>query len=397
MSPRTSPLRNTLTLAAVLSSGLALAAPGGISIEQVTVQDGNWEDPATWDLGVVPTDHLDGSIAYLKHEISLSTSGAVTTLFVGVGGATSSLYLQGTDFTCGDASVGRSAGGYLEQRSGTSHFETYILVGSAQPGTVALVGGDMTAGNAYVGGLPTQTSASWGSLQLQGNGATLTVDQELVVSDISVIEVSPSSGGEEGLTAIQTGSAEFEPGSSLFLLPEFGMEVGDGWDVVVSSTPIVGLPEVVVFPPFEAALDTSDPNVLRVVITESPFPIWTDLGGGSAGVNGVPTLVEATPFPLSEGAPTGLTLTNAPASAPTLLLGSFSSTPLNILGGTLHANPWTVELFQFTDAQGGISFLIDWPAGIDGGIDLWVQYLCADGTVPGGLTLSNGLTATTSD
>ena len=390
--------RSSLTLAAVLSSGLAFAAPAAGILEQVTLQDGAWSDPATWELGIVPVDPMVDSIAYLQHIVDLTGPGAATLVFVGVGGSSAGLILQGGALDCDGMSVGRSAPGFYEHRSGTTDIAGQILVGSLFDGSLIMRGGQMNVENMYAGGLPdVPTVFGAGTVAIHGDDATLVVSGELVVSDVSQLSIFPDADGAAGLSTIQAGSVEFEPGSSLSIAPNHPAALGESWDVIQSATPIVGLPTLPDPGVWEYAFDTSDPNVLRVVVVDSPFPVWTDLGGGSPGANGVPTLTENTPFPLVAGAPTGLTLTNGPNSAPTLLLGSFSSTPINVLGGTLHANPWTVEVFQFTDASGGISFDITWPAGIDPGIDLWVQYLCLDPSVPGGLTLSNGLTATTGD
>jgi hypothetical protein len=82
-----SSIRAAISLAAILSTGLAWAAPaGGAGPEQTTVQNGSWSDPAVWDLGIVPVDATDGSIAYIQHLIGFDTSGGVSFAFVGTGG-----------------------------------------------------------------------------------------------------------------------------------------------------------------------------------------------------------------------------------------------------------------------------------------------------------------------
>ena len=126
------------------------------------------------------------------------------------------------------------------------------------------------------------------------------------------------------------------------------------------------------------------------LLVENP---WSDLGGGTAGVNGVPQL--AASGSLFPGEAMSLELSGAPAGA--LMAGwlSLTSTPLSAFGGTIHANPKILQLLRFADGTGSFGIDFPWPAGIDAGTELYVQFLVQDTTVPDQITLSNAVMATT--
>ncbi len=120
---------------------------------------------------------------------------------------------------------------------------------------------------------------------------------------------------------------------------------------------------------------------------------WTDLGGGTVGVAGQPTLSGT--GSLVGGTTASVSLVDAPANAPMLAWISFAPTPFAALGGTVHAFPFASQLFLFADAAGSFAASTTWPAGIPAGTDVSFQFIVQDLGVPDGLTLSNGLRATT--
>ncbi len=119
---------------------------------------------------------------------------------------------------------------------------------------------------------------------------------------------------------------------------------------------------------------------------------WSDLGGASPGINGLPTLNAF--GALTPGSILDIDLQKAAPNALLLAWLSFTSTPLNVFGGTLHANPFDVQFLRFT-ATGASSESLAWPAGIPAGIDMHLQYLINDVSVPAQITLSNAVMATT--
>ncbi len=145
--------------------------------------------------------------------------------------------------------------------------------------------------------------------------------------------------------------------------------------------------ELFVLPP---GVTANAPSIGLVdnVLTEP----WVDLGGGSSGVAGPPTLTGG--GTLTAGGPVSLALTDAPPSAPMLAWVSFAPTPFGALGGTVHAFPYASQLFLGADGAGDWGATTTWPA-VPVGTQVWFQFIVQDASVPDGLTLSNGLRATT--
>jgi hypothetical protein len=149
--------------------------------------------------------------------------------------------------------------------------------------------------------------------------------------------------------------------------------------------------------PFTVLADWEGPDEVdasgTLLVSPPNGGLWTDLGGGSPGVNGVPDLVVT--GDLVTGNPFQVTLTDAAPTA--LMLGwlSFSSTPVNVIGGTLHANPFNVQFVRVSDAAGSYGVGGPWPGGVPSGTDLFLQFIVQDNSTIYGLTLSNARTATT--
>ena len=154
----------------------------------------------------------------------------------------------------------------------------------------------------------------------------------------------------------------------------------------------------------EALSVTVPPGVARIVrlVDPTPGPVaprlffspWSDLGGGSPGAAGQPTL-EVTGKMMAPGGPL-IEVKNAPPNALTAGWLSLAPTPTPAFGGTLHAFPYTVQLLRFADAAGDYTLsVVPWPAGIDPEIDVWLQWLVQDPSVPDGITLTNGLRTAT--
>ncbi len=120
---------------------------------------------------------------------------------------------------------------------------------------------------------------------------------------------------------------------------------------------------------------------------------WDDLGGGTVGVNGAPTLAGS--GTLVGGQPATLLLTNAPQNGLVLAWFSLQSNPINALGGTVYPVPFTNQLFFFTNFLGSLQLQTLWPVGVPSGTQVWFQFLLDDPSVIHGITLSNAVKATT--
>lgn len=131
----------------------------------------------------------------------------------------------------------------------------------------------------------------------------------------------------------------------------------------------------------------------QVIWFESSTANWTVLDGGTPGQAGLPSLTGC--GPLSPNSAASIELTNAPPSAPVLLWISLTSSPIMAVGGTLHAFPFASQLFFAADADGNFNAPTTWPPGLPSGTQAWFQFLLADASTPSGISLSNGLLATT--
>ena len=121
---------------------------------------------------------------------------------------------------------------------------------------------------------------------------------------------------------------------------------------------------------------------------------WTDLGGGTAGSNGTPSLSGT--GSLQPNTVFSMDLVNAPPFAQMLVWISLTSTPVNAFGGTIHAFPPNTEFLFPANGAGEFSAASLWPTGIPSGTNLYFQFLIGDATaLPWGISLSNGLQATT--
>jgi len=132
----------------------------------------------------------------------------------------------------------------------------------------------------------------------------------------------------------------------------------------------------------EAAID--DLTVLGVTC-EGP---WTDLGGGTAGIAGVPALVMS--GTLTPNSPLGLALSQGRPSALSFVWFSFASTPAPFLGGVLHAFPINIQILALTSPAGTLAGSANFP-GAAPGQGIWVQVGITDPSGLGGGCLSNGV------
>ncbi len=120
-------------------------------------------------------------------------------------------------------------------------------------------------------------------------------------------------------------------------------------------------------------------------------PRWTDLGGGTTGINGAPRFSAS--GPLTAGSATALRMVNGPFSGASLLWISTTSVPFGFLGGTIHANPFQVQVVLVTSPSGELNLSGPLSAGLPSGFQVWFQFLLQDLTVLGDISLSNALRA----
>ncbi len=118
---------------------------------------------------------------------------------------------------------------------------------------------------------------------------------------------------------------------------------------------------------------------------------WEDLGGGTVGINGQPTLEGL--GSLTANSVIGVSLTNGPSSELSLLWIALAPSPFAALGGTVHAFPNNAQIAVFTSGAGTVSGVTPLPA-VASGTQFTFQFLCQDLTTLHDITLSNGVRAT---
>ncbi len=507
--------RNNLFRTRALAALLALApvaSAGGTPY--TTVQPGDWDDPAVWDLGAVPGGS-PGDQADVLHAVTVDS----TVPFVNSVGAMSSgadalrLVDGGTLLT-----NGAFVAGELLQTGGTLDVASDFIVSDTDDCLYALSGGQLGADWVRVGA----SGLGPGTFQVDGGAATATVDR-FDLDLHAVLHLRPAAAGSSGLTTIVTNQLEIDD-AALFVEPSYPAFVGDSWDFATYNTLTgTGFSTVVTSFGYAMALDTSTPGVLRVTVTASPFgplgdtcanaipltleddvlgsyagatvsgpattcqlaslgadrwfsythmdteatvvsavlgavgddavltdvsiELWDACGGtvlacdglgatpaqttgvswvaqpgityllrtaatdpdagdwgvivfrdggwfvfpsGSPGVNGVPGV--AGTGHILEGETFGVELFDAPPNAPVLAwLALGDPPPFPALGGTVNAFPFVNQFLFATDASGELSVSSTWPAGLPDGTVFRIQFICQDGSVPDGLTLSDAL------
>lgn len=120
---------------------------------------------------------------------------------------------------------------------------------------------------------------------------------------------------------------------------------------------------------------------------------FESLGGGLAGVAGVPALSGS--GTLVALTPASLALAQAAPNSPAVLLLSLGSSPVPFKGGTLLAFPPLAQIGLATSGAGGVSLPFTTPAHLPAAIELTFQALVLDAAAAHGVALSNGLAATT--
>jgi uncharacterized membrane protein len=128
-------------------------------------------------------------------------------------------------------------------------------------------------------------------------------------------------------------------------------------------------------------------------IVEFNSSAWVDLGGATAGALGQP-LFEAS-GDLTAGSTLTLDLSNTQPNAIFLMWISLSSSPANVVGGTLYPLPADAKLVLAANPLGEFNIATAVAAGAPSGVDLWFQCLVQDATNIHGITLSNCMRGTT--
>jgi hypothetical protein len=143
---------------------------------------------------------------------------------------------------------------------------------------------------------------------------------------------------------------------------------------------------------FDGLLD--EVRVSEGALTPDQFLLaaLADLGGGLAGLLGVPTAGGT--GTLQAGTPLNLTLANAAPLAPTWLVVGLTRIDAPFKGGVMIPDVDAVLPFS-VGSTGALALASTWPAGVPSGVDLYFQWWVSDAAGVKGFAASNGLQGTT--
>ena len=138
------------------------------------------------------------------------------------------------------------------------------------------------------------------------------------------------------------------------------------------------------------AAATVDPSAVSLALRYRPEPqVWTDLGNGLAGSQGVPQLTGV--GTLKPGQGFALQIAGAAPNAQAILVYGNQAVYLPLLDGVLVPLPQGVNHSMTTNALGNLLFPSSWPLGVPPGVTLYFQFGVIDPGAPLGLAATNGL------
>jgi len=202
----------------------------------------------------------------------------------------------------------------------------------------------------------------------------------------------------DGIYRLLAGSPCIDAASNLMVLADSQDLDADGDILEAVPLDIDGLPRFVADP---ATPDTGIAGYGHTALVDMgahefqppPAQVWTDIGFGLAGTNGIPGL--AGTGSLVAGSTGSVALTSSKPLSQALLLLSLSNTPTPFKGGTLIPVPVVVSINANTDTTGSFMVPFVWPFGVPSLTSLYFQYAIQDPAAPQGVALSNALEAIT--
>jgi len=264
----------------------------------------------------------------------------------------------------------------------TASGQAFAGVNFVAPGVAGSVTNLTVGGNVYnVNFVGTVTHTNW------ANQLDFTTEADAQTAVSAVAAALNAAGGVASLryttnggTFDHTGGVVWYAADLTSLYGETILKNGSNWQL---ANPFPG--------GATAPLNNSFPLALDFSLVAPPA--WTNLGGGLAGVGGVPQL--AGTGTLVGGQPASINLTTARPSAPAALFVSLSSVPSPFKGGTLVTVPVLLTVASTTSPAGTLALPFTWPAGLPSGFNIYYQYGIQDPAAVQGVALSNALKSTT--
>ena len=281
--PRTALPRTPL--AAALLAGLALSAPAHAGGTQfTTVQNGPWNDPATWDLGLLP-DAATGDQADVRDVLIVDAPGATANVLTVQSGTFEDYFtaLRIVDGGTLDANLtvlgSTHKRGSIYQTGGQANLYELRIGSTFDVGLYAIAGGTLQCDSVDVGQFFGATEPFSGRLYVEGGGAVIDVADSFRVAADCLVEFQPDAGGPSGLSTVNAHDLNFAAGSSIAVRPDYPAEVGDRWDLFTYSGTLSGTLLLESSFIYGMSLDTSVPGIISAEITSSPYPIAGNLCG----------------------------------------------------------------------------------------------------------------------
>jgi hypothetical protein len=228
-------------------------------------------------------------------------------------------------------------------------------------------------------GAPPETLLLGSNSQNDNRARALDISGELVLVGKHLSDVTGNANGEALLLDRRTGQAlEVVSVDDLATNDFFGHGVA-----IDGTTMMVGAP----------GKDDEGEDAGMVYLRFVPDLFWDDLGGGLAGIAGVPDL-SAVGQPTSNADIT-LRLDRAAAGAPTFLVLGYVELGLAIKGGVLVPSPQELFFGLPTDGEGALQIPATMPPGVPAGVDVLIQIWVQDAQAIAGVSASNTLFAVT--
>lgn len=252
-----------------------------------------------------------------------------------------------------------------------------LLTSTGAGGVTANDLGDVDAGANGLQNFPVLTSAESDGSSVEVTGSLNSGASGDYVVDLYAGVACDPSGHGEGRSYLGSVAVTTDAAGNASVAASLPASVAEGDVVTATATEV-------------ATGNTSEFSAC--VSVEAAAPLFLNMGGGLAGMAGIPDLRGA--GSLIGGEPTTLEVTDAHPDAAALLIVGLEAVHAPLAGGTLVPAP-QILIPLATDQLGTSAFTAPWPMSLPSGARVYVQEWVVDAMGPAGLSASNALQLTT--
>ncbi|HNO77471.1 MAG TPA: sialidase family protein [Phycisphaerae bacterium] len=283
-------------MAALIVVAFGQAARAGGALVS-SVQDGNWNDPTTWDAGV-PDASLSHQVR-IAHDILAPDDGQnANQLQVGWTRGEGTLFVPSGELVVNNGFYIGSQGNQGEFNvSGGIVQVVELHVGTHGSGLMTVSGGSLVANHWIRIG----SSNFDGRLTIAGSGTTLELDRifaapvDFTVSSRGTLVIAPTADGASGLSTIDCNQETVNLNSSSTLeldTSSYLPSLGDSWTIFTDAALITGSFGSLVAPTgYALQQDITTTGVLTIEVTQTPC----DALGGDSDHDGVCNMNDVCP------------------------------------------------------------------------------------------------------